>query len=135
MKTDLTTEADRIEMIAAALESGKFEQALGALRVGDGYCCLGVACEIYRQVTGRGEWVIGQGQLQNRPTFKTEDRMLGEGAVLPPEVANWYGLSYNPILTIDGKVAAASNWNDTHMVDFSVIAKGFRARAEGKRNV
>ena len=40
----------------AALRSGEFEQAKGALKDATGYCCLGVACELYRRETGCGEW-------------------------------------------------------------------------------
>ena len=32
---------------ANALRSGKFEQTTGALQDTSGYCCLGVACEIF----------------------------------------------------------------------------------------
>ena len=30
-----------------ALRSGKYEQATGALRNEDGFCCLGVLCDVY----------------------------------------------------------------------------------------
>lgn len=30
-----------------ALHSGKYQQAYGKLRRNDGFCCLGVACDIY----------------------------------------------------------------------------------------
>ena len=39
------------------LRSGKYPQGTGKLRDGsDAYCCLGVACELYRQTYGKGEW-------------------------------------------------------------------------------
>lgn len=31
---------------AKALESGKYKQATSGLRIGEGYCCLGVLCKI-----------------------------------------------------------------------------------------
>ena len=40
----------------AALRSGKYKQAKLYLRKVDGYCCLGVACELFRQTYGVGEW-------------------------------------------------------------------------------
>ena len=39
-----------------ALRSGEYPQALGRLRSDDAYCCLGVACELFRQMYGEGEW-------------------------------------------------------------------------------
>ena len=38
------------------LRSGKYEQGAMGLRTGDSYCCLGVACELYRQTYGKGRW-------------------------------------------------------------------------------
>lgn len=40
----------------AALRSGEFKQTRNRLHYGDGYCCLGVACELYRRETGKGKW-------------------------------------------------------------------------------
>ena len=34
------------------LRSGAWEQGRYALKVGDAYCCLGVACELYQRVVG-----------------------------------------------------------------------------------
>ena len=33
--------------------------AKGALRIGDCFCVMGMACDIYREDTGQGEWVEG----------------------------------------------------------------------------
>ena len=35
-----------------ALRSGRYAQARGSLRTTDGYCCLGVACDVW----GKGRW-------------------------------------------------------------------------------
>lgn len=37
---------DKAYKLADALESGKYKQGLVSLRSQDGYCCLGVACEV-----------------------------------------------------------------------------------------
>lgn len=34
----------------------KFGQIRGSLRKEDSFCCLGVACEVHRQLTGEGYW-------------------------------------------------------------------------------
>ena len=68
---------------AEALRSGEFERGGGQLRRHDGrYCCLGVACEVYRRVTGDGEWdgvefVVGG---------------KAERHYLPPTIERWLGL-------------------------------------------
>lgn len=42
--------------LVAALRSGKYKQGRSYLRVGDRYCCLGVACDLMVQ-EGMGEWL------------------------------------------------------------------------------
>ena len=34
------------KLLVAALRSGKYKQCTGALRKDDGFCCLGVACDV-----------------------------------------------------------------------------------------
>ena len=41
------TPAEARELVAQALDSGKYEQGRGALCSGYKYCCLGVATEVY----------------------------------------------------------------------------------------
>jgi hypothetical protein len=40
------TRMEVLELWVAALRSGKYEQARGNLREGDGFCCLGVLCDL-----------------------------------------------------------------------------------------
>jgi hypothetical protein len=70
-----------------ALLSGEFEQAKRRLRRqepdGDRYCCLGVACEVYRRETGDGCW--------DGETFTAGgDR---DNISLPFDVQAWLGLA------------------------------------------
>jgi len=62
-----------------ALKSGKFKQVKGALKLKRGYCCLGVACEVYQKVTGHK---IRKGVLY-----------YGHNALLPRVVQKWLGLT------------------------------------------
>ena len=67
-----------------ALRSGKWQQGQLKLRVGDAYCCLGVACAVYQQVVGGlaiRVHVAGIISYNNRRT------------ILPPVVQEWLGLS------------------------------------------
>lgn len=61
----------------AALRSGKYQQTQGYLRDSDGFCCLGVLCDIFAKDL-ETEW---QGHLAgHRYDF------LGQGFHLPTEV-------------------------------------------------
>lgn len=92
----------RRKLLTDALRSGEFEQAQYRLRQIDekqrvvGHCCLGVACEIFRQETHEGTW---DPNYSNQASFRVEgehDRV----ADLPTAVQNWYGFS-SPLGTFE----------------------------------
>lgn len=58
-----------------ALRSGEYKQAKSALRNGDGYCCLGVLCDLHAKATGH--------------VWGDEDEYLGQCDLLPKEVCDW----------------------------------------------
>lgn len=72
-----------------ALLSGEFKQGKGSLRRDDidgkRYCCLGVACELFRRETGRGSWDPADHRF-------VIDRHSFVG-ILPPAVQTWLGLN------------------------------------------
>lgn len=74
---------------SAALRSGEFKQGKVRLRPADGYCCLGVLCELYRRETGEGEWHGGPLVF----VFETPPKN-GEtsSAALPNSVMEWSGI-------------------------------------------
>ena len=51
---------DRVRDWISALRSGEYRQSERALRTGDGYCCLGVACDLFDtngwRSTDGGNW-------------------------------------------------------------------------------
>ena len=68
-----------------ALRSGKYRQTRGWLRKDDGFCCLGVLCDI----SGVGEWEQrGDVGVWN---YDTEDESLK--GVLPDVLTNTIGIS------------------------------------------
>lgn len=69
----------------AALRSGEYKQGKGTLRDGDRYCCLGVACDLYRKHGGGPDW--------GNPKFGRYEYYLGYEASLPSKVLDWLGLS------------------------------------------
>jgi hypothetical protein len=139
------THRERLNQLADALESGNFPQAKGALRTEDGFCCLGVACELYRQATGMGQWAYPHYSVDMVPRRYIFNLNGYEHAnYLPPQVADWYGLTEgNPVLPIDIEVwqafarqhpeavtglCWAATLNDEGM-SFTDIAQGFRRLA------
>ena len=71
-----------------ALRSGEFKQARKALRTSDGFCCLGVACEVYRRETGRGAWVALAPDEKNMMTFFGHSGVSSDSE-LTGDVAEW----------------------------------------------
>lgn len=100
----------------ADLRSGKFRQTTGRLFDGTGHCCLGVACESHKRVTGAGEWQYVEGGVWE---------YAGVEDVLPPPVAKWLGLNENPTLESeagnDCLPPAASELNDSRRWTFTEI--------------
>ena len=84
-----------------ALRSGEYSQTRGYLRTTEGFCCLGVLCDLYSKETGT-EWVENY-ELENSSSF------LEEFATLPKEVMEWSGLEYpNPYFDFENGVSLAS---------------------------
>jgi hypothetical protein len=126
---------DNAQKWVDALRSDEFKQGKQRLRTSDGgYCCLGVACEIYRRETGQGEWTEDNG-------FKTaghHDRF-----VLPNAVSDWLGLTAaqgvvdETLVTIDAgsdepyEVQTLTGLNDAANYDFNQIADVIESEPEG----
>lgn len=104
----------------AALRSGKYKQGTGQLRVEDTFCCLGVACDIHRKTTRKGEWVQGPRD------FNYNAAAYPENKVPPIEVVRWYGWpDDNPIIRVAGNLSQAAIHNDEDRRTFKQIAIGF----------
>lgn len=73
------------EQWVAALRSGKYKQTRNCLRDTDGFCCLGVLCDLHARETNN-EWV---------PTIGGGSSYLERRVVLPLEVMVWAGLPDN----------------------------------------
>lgn len=73
------------------LESGEFQQGRERLVRPEGYCCLGVLCELYRRTTGLGTWAAPE---NSRPGHLKQFIIEGEQGItaLPHSVMKWAGL-------------------------------------------
>lgn len=94
-------QAEARKVWVEALRSGEYKQGKRALRTGDAYCCLGVACDLYRKHENGPDW----GQPFDDWTYD----FLGHGGDLPKRVRDWLGLR-----TPDGHhgLASLANLND-----------------------
>lgn len=64
-----------------ALRSGEYEQTTGRLRDDAGFCCLGVACDLYGK--------------EKNVAWEEDGVFLGRNDLLPPAVREWLGLDRN----------------------------------------
>ena len=99
-----------------ALRSGEYRQTSGVLRDRDGFCCLGVLCDLSKT----GEWVKDGGDW----------RYQGYTDVLPKPVQQLVGLrtNFGRILLREGH--NLSEMNDTEY-SFARIADLIEAEPEG----
>lgn len=70
-----------------ALESGEYKKGTERLKTPEGYCCLGVLCDIYAKETELGSW--------SGNNFKVNTNHFNHIAVLPQDVLKWAGLRFN----------------------------------------
>lgn len=105
-----------------ALRSGRYKQGQNRLRTNkDGFCCLGVLCDVYNKGLKRSQW---------RQTVDFKEWAFGkamEESSLPPAVQRWAGLtSDDPVLNnpeVEGHSTCASQCNDNLKYSFKRIAK------------
>jgi len=85
-----------------ALRSGKYHQGQSKLYSGDGFCCLGVLCDIYANQVGDITWE------KRNPNGRFDDDKWDywyfddQSEVLPECVSKWAELDENdPVVTKD----------------------------------
>ena len=99
-----------------ALRSGKYEQVEGMLHSKNGFCCLGVACDI----SGLGEWETNSAPNEDGNSF-VYYTYLGENDILPNELVEWLGLTHNMGTLNQNKNSDLTHANDRSM-SFEEIA-------------
>lgn len=108
-------------LLAEALESGKYKQCSGALRINDAFCCLGVACDI----SGLGKWDSTGVYLTKTDRCET---------VLPREVKEFFGFASHSGRSTQREIGIEPielvDLNDSKKLSFKEIAKVIRERWE-----
>lgn len=81
--------AENKQLLIEALRSGKYKQCYGYLRTDDGFCCLGVACDVFIKKTKKGRWKDKHKAIDN---YKFSQNSIDTATIyLIPDVKNWYG--------------------------------------------
>lgn len=107
---------ENIKLWIKALRSKKYSQGFSVLREDkNSFCCLGVACDIFRKETKTGEWQ----EMEKGYKFVTNTG-IEDIDDLPDEVKDWYGLE-KPEPYIKGKWLGA-DYNDNLGYSFKKIA-------------
>lgn len=93
-----------------ALRSGKYSQTRRSLRTDHGFCCLGVACDVYDP---KG-W--------EKDTEDISHEFMGERNYLPKEVREWLGLRPHYSMAHGGVESILADLNDKTGSTFAEIA-------------
>lgn len=100
----------------SALRSGKYQQGQGQLRDNNGYCCLGVLCDLWVR-EGHGRWDL----IKDMWWVTNGSRSNTTYTVLPLAVQEWAGLS-SESPKIGGSNQSLIWLNDKASYDFNQIA-------------
>jgi len=116
----------RQRALVEALRSGKYTQDTCQLRTTEGFCCLGVACDLYDPT----KWVFAQEDEESDREWAFVITVIRERAWLPDKVREYYGFrtptgEYNQEKF--GRVQLSAD-NDRG-VSFSAIADTIEAHA------
>lgn len=115
VKMDPEVKAELVEALRT-----KYKQGKGYLRRTldtkgtQGFCCLGVVCDLYNKKTGQGEW--GSPSSYGAKFTTASDNSMTD---LPPEVQRWSGLTNDEVRS---KLAAMNDSDVTNGYTFSEIA-------------
>lgn len=100
-----------------ALRSGEYKQTKKNLHDTNGYCCLGVLCDLAAK-QGIGEW-----SASDSNTFD----FLGNGSDLPPAVQRWAGMC-----TAFGEITSMGLGANNFRVNLASLNDGYN-RKDGTR--
>jgi hypothetical protein len=104
-----------------ALESGEYNQGTTGLRnMKNGFCCLGVLCDLHLKTTDSGAWGINplNDNWYRYYSDKADQKNMNDSSdqstvVLPEAVRKWAGLASNdPEVVFEGNETSLSRLND-----------------------
>lgn len=115
------------EKWVAALRSGEYTQATGYLRTKEGFCCLGVLCDIVQEDVGM-HWIKGTEyglecyRYTKNNNYIHHSLTLSASGCLPTEVVNLSDLEdYDPVIWYGDDGSTLAELNDKGLT-FNEIA-------------
>lgn len=113
-----------VKLWLKALRSGEYKQVKGRLRTEEGYCCLGVACDVYAKQHKTLKW---------RRDEEGDIEFSGASTQLPDNVRKWLGLkdSEGEFNLKDGHEETLTNLNDDEEKSFEEIADIIESNPDG----
>ena len=102
---------ERKDKLVYALRSGEYTQTHGCLRNDTGFCCLGVATDIYIRETGKN-WVTITGSTE-RYGLDVGDPAILDVSTLAHEVKDWFGMKTQTGVIFDNDASTLSILNDS----------------------
>lgn len=106
----------------AALRSGLYSQTTGVLKDENGYCCLGVLCDI----SGLGQWEPWGSQRSPSATYRADGQIPREG-LLPELVRDTTGLLQSAEPTLSGMNDMHGTYGNARRYEFNAIADWIEA--------
>lgn len=100
-----------------ALRSGQYKQTKNKLQTNEGYCCLGVLCDIYAKQTKKGSWKMSELNDLSMDFIDINDIsqfVLTDGVIKWSKVTTGYHVMINNI--------ALTTYNDKLNYSFAEIA-------------
>ena len=88
---------EHAQELVAALRSGEYTQTSGKLHGKAGFCCLGVACDLYIKAHPNEEgWIADEDGLFGMRTEENQDGAAYiERALMPARVRDWFRFGRN----------------------------------------
>lgn len=117
---------ENMELLCKELETTNEAQATSFLRVDGGYCCLGIATEVYRKTTGDGKWRSTSGRCHSFIYNDDEGIPDLRDTQLPTNVGRWLGIGDKGDIHVNGTYSSAMYMNDTLNYNFKQIAHELR---------
>lgn len=120
---------ENVKKLTTALRSGEYKQIKKQLCNEGGYCCLGVACEVFMQNGGKLDKKSTQYKAMSFAEVETGELKLykevtynGMGTALPEEVRKWLGFHTCVGSFGDDVKDSLAYLNDNMNYDFNMIA-------------
>ena len=82
-----------VQLALDELRAERYNQGTGLLKCGTTFCILGVFCDVFRKVTGKGKWILSDRNSDTQSFVLHDDDKEGDVLRMPIQVMKWYGFN------------------------------------------